>query len=56
MVFNFKEINKSTHKWRKAEAIAKNGENPYEHPTVRMQLGGGDVHLGQERALEESEG
>jgi len=35
--------------------MAKNGEGPYECPTVGMQLGGGDVHVGQERTLEGSE-
>jgi len=38
-----------------AETVAKNDKGPHERPTVGMQLGGGDVHFGQEHALEGSE-
>jgi len=45
-VFNFKEIKEGIHRRREAEAVAKDDESPHERPTVGMQLGGGNIHLG----------
>jgi len=43
---------KHVHQWRMAKAVAKNCESPHERPTVRVQLGAGDIHLSKKSSLE----
>jgi len=39
-----------------AKAVAQDSEGPHERPVVRMQLGGGNVHLNKKGSFERGEG